>query len=342
MKVEYILLVICLLGALQGFAIALLLWFNKSKGLQRPLLSMIFASCALAMLIITLVNAGLVQAYPFLRTIEFFLGFTIGPLIFIYSQSLYQPYFRYQRILIHLLPATIFLIWSFFAYNQVPAIEIPVIMVMLHLQVYVAIGGINYLKHKRWPGFFTKQVDRDWMPLILTLCILLFLSQWVRFSFASLPQVRLVVPTLIALGFYFITVVLMQRSMWFFKVTVPERRYTNEPLDRSKAETLDDLMHKQVHRNPQLSLSKLALAMEIHPYQLTQLIKQQYHCTYTNYVNCYRVATAKKLLSDPQWDHLTIEAIGQEAGFKSRSAFYRVFKNIVNQTPAAFKRSLPR
>lgn len=36
-------------------------------------------------------------------------------------------------------------------------------------------------------------------------------------------------------------------------------------------------------------------------------------------------------------DHLTIEGIGQEVGFNSKSTFYKAFKTHMNQTPSQYK-----
>ena len=57
---------------------------------------------------------------------------------------------------------------------------------------------------------------------------------------------------------------------------------------------------------------------------------------FVSFVNSYRIAEAKKLLLDPNKYNLTIEAIGNESGFKSKSAFNGAFKKITGMTPSAF------
>jgi len=51
-------------------------------------------------------------------------------------------------------------------------------------------------------------------------------------------------------------------------------------------------------------------------------------------VNLFRIEAAKKLLQANS--KLTIEAIGQECGFKSKSSFYSAFKKRTGTTPSKF------
>ena len=56
------------------------------------------------------------------------------------------------------------------------------------------------------------------------------------------------------------------------------------------------------------------------------------------FINEYRVAEAKQLLQEN--NQFTLESIGFEAGFSSKSTFYATFKKLVGKTPAAFKKEL--
>ena len=50
------------------------------------------------------------------------------------------------------------------------------------------------------------------------------------------------------------------------------------------------------------------------------------------------MAEAKDLIKSR--DELSLEGIGYEAGFNSKSAFFEAFKKVTGQTPAAFKKAL--
>ena len=59
---------------------------------------------------------------------------------------------------------------------------------------------------------------------------------------------------------------------------------------------------------------------------LSQLVNKELNKSITQFINEYCISKAKKLLCDKTFDKFSIKAIDLEAGFKSRSAFYNIFK----------------
>ena len=57
-------------------------------------------------------------------------------------------------------------------------------------------------------------------------------------------------------------------------------------------------------------------------------------------VNEYRVNEARRLLSDTENLTLTIEYIGNKAGFKSKPSFYNAFKKITGVTPSFYLKTV--
>jgi len=55
-------------------------------------------------------------------------------------------------------------------------------------------------------------------------------------------------------------------------------------------------------------------------------------------INFYRIEEAKNLLSSEKAKQMTIEAIGSDSGFNTKSAFYRAFKKHTGLTPSDFMR----
>ena len=98
------------------------------------------------------------------------------------------------------------------------------------------------------------------------------------------------------------------------------------------------MMSQQLFTDHDLTALKLANQLDMHPNRLSQLIRSHFGQGIPDFINSFRISRARRLLSDPAWHHLTIEAIGEEAGFRSRSAFYQAFKTKTGLTPAAFKK----
>jgi AraC-like DNA-binding protein len=88
--------------------------------------------------------------------------------------------------------------------------------------------------------------------------------------------------------------------------------------------------------NPKISLQEVSLVLDINPNRLSQAINEKTGLTFKDYINSYRVVEAKLLLSSPEFQKLTVEAIAEKAGFYSKSPFYSAFKKHAGMTPKEF------
>ena len=96
------------------------------------------------------------------------------------------------------------------------------------------------------------------------------------------------------------------------------------------------MLTNKPHKNPELGIKDLAGLLGISINQLRKIVKAEAG-NYHSFINHYRVEEAKKLLTDSQNAHFTIEAIGEMAGFRSRATFFSAFKQHTNQTPQQYK-----
>ena len=90
----------------------------------------------------------------------------------------------------------------------------------------------------------------------------------------------------------------------------------------------------------QLTITDLARQMTMSERSLSRLINAESGSHFNAFINGYRVAEAKTLLSNPEMDHLTMEGIAFEAGFFSRATFYAAFKKETSESPTSFKKRL--
>ncbi|MEO1257041.1 MAG: helix-turn-helix domain-containing protein, partial [Bacteroidota bacterium] len=70
---------------------------------------------------------------------------------------------------------------------------------------------------------------------------------------------------------------------------------------------------------------------------LSQTLNEAYS-GYTQYIKTFRIEEAKSLIKNRP--DLSLEGIGYEAGFKSKSVFFESFKKQVGVTPSTFKKQL--
>ncbi|MFC2109175.1 helix-turn-helix domain-containing protein [Bacteroidota bacterium] len=95
------------------------------------------------------------------------------------------------------------------------------------------------------------------------------------------------------------------------------------------------LIEKKLFLNPSLTIFDLAKELGCNPRVLSTAINQKLNTTFLSLINELRVKQAKKILENNP-ENLTMEGVGLESGFNSRSSFYRVFKKITKQTPIQY------
>ncbi|EQA45864.1 DNA-binding helix-turn-helix protein [Leptospira broomii serovar Hurstbridge str. 5399] len=80
----------------------------------------------------------------------------------------------------------------------------------------------------------------------------------------------------------------------------------------------------------------LARELGIGAHQLSEVVRMQFHTTFPNLINSYRIEEAKRLLiEDPS---MSTNEVRIKAGYSSKSAFHLEFKKATNTNPNAFRR----
>ncbi|WP_106790893.1 AraC family transcriptional regulator [Aquimarina sp. Aq78] len=87
---------------------------------------------------------------------------------------------------------------------------------------------------------------------------------------------------------------------------------------------------------PSASLKDLAKTLGSNSNYISQIINANTGLNFNDFINQYRIEESKKRLLDKNYSHLTIEAIGNSVGFKSKATFYNAFKKHVEMSPKAF------
>jgi AraC-like DNA-binding protein len=128
------------------------------------------------------------------------------------------------------------------------------------------------------------------------------------------------------------------------EVPVVRRKYEGSALDEAASKALfselEELMaDSAAYLEPDLTLRSLAARLRLPPNYLSQAINQQAGCNFYDYVNAYRIETAKAALRDAGKRSSSVLTIASDAGFNSKSAFYATFKEHVGMTPTQFRKA---
>jgi len=101
---------------------------------------------------------------------------------------------------------------------------------------------------------------------------------------------------------------------------------------------IDSYMKKtEAFVRTELTIIDLAEKLKVHPKKISASINTIFNQNFNSYINQLRVKKAKILLADQSSSRFSIEGIGKEVGFHSKSAFYSSFKKVVGTTPAKYK-----
>ena len=86
-----------------------------------------------------------------------------------------------------------------------------------------------------------------------------------------------------------------------------------------------------------VNMDEFCLKLNTNRTYLSKLINNFYDQSFNDLLFEYRIRAARELLSDPSNTHLSIEGIGELAGFKTNATFHKKFKSILNLTPQQFR-----
>lgn len=93
----------------------------------------------------------------------------------------------------------------------------------------------------------------------------------------------------------------------------------------------------RIYLDQSLTGKKLASLLKTNTTYLSYLVNTVYKSSIPQFINRHRVADAKNMLGDPTHNNLTLEAVGRQCGFNSRSSFNRAFRDETGVTPLEFK-----
>lgn len=248
------------------------------------------------------------------------------------------------------------LVHFFFNYGNIPISDMPDyyspgLLLYINFISFLFNGIVLYLIYKmlRNSVELTKKVSRKkyqeqkWYMTIVVLFMVIVavgLSTTISLIQFSIDHTWLVYSIFLLISFvgYYMGYVGVYRSTLRIESKIPVNSFS-----RNGANTYQKIhsyiIEERRYLDMDLNQSEIAEKFNISPGYLSQLINSNSDQNFNDYINQLRIETSKKMLIADQFENYTVESIGLECGFKSKSNFYAAFKKFTGQTPMTYVKS---
>ncbi|CAG5077343.1 helix-turn-helix domain-containing protein [Parvicella tangerina] len=118
-----------------------------------------------------------------------------------------------------------------------------------------------------------------------------------------------------------------------------EQRETTDQYTELVANLNQLLVDEKIIHDSKLSIELLARKLQTNRTYLSEAINSHYNVSFSKLINELRVESAKEMLINPDFDHLSIEGIANTVGFASISSFNSNFKKSTGLTPSYLRKN---
>ena len=334
------------LGAFNGFLLSIyFFFFYRPKKLSNYFLSILILALSLR-----IGKSVLLYFNPELPKIILQIGLTgcffIGPALYFYlkaeTQNIQKISLQWKVIFVAL-TSIILLAGIIYPYPTYPDIWNQYYVRLIYWEwLFFMVAALWVLKNT-WRNLFSNfqkvtSSEKWWMGIYFCNALIFlafFLSSHSSYILGSL---------IFSFSLYMIAMIfLFNRKSKAPNAALPTEKYSNKKIEDSDASILLQKLkiameEKEIFKNPNLKLKDVATEIDIPQHQLSQLLNDNLGKSFSLFINEYRIQAASNLMTTNH--HLTLEGIGQEVGFSSKSTFYATFKKLQGTTPAKFKEQL--
>tara|TARA_R110002073_G_scaffold326975_1_gene507313 strand:- start:22039 stop:23079 length:1041 start_codon:yes stop_codon:yes gene_type:complete len=264
----------------------------------------------------------------------------IGPSLYIYLKSLKKsiPKKEAQWHLIPLLIIVLF-IGLRYPYENYSILWRKHFVTIIYYQwlIYILLSG--YVIRDVFRSLFMKENDftikNQWFIALFLGNLIIWIAHktvlYTSYIFGGLS---------FSLVLYILLVFLLAKRKKADSLFKNQSKYLNKKIDESQtmmlSNRLENLMVKDhLYKEPNINLNSLAKKCSVLPHTLSQFLNENYGKSFSLFINEYRIEKAKELIISNK--KLSIEAIGYDCGFNSKSAFFSTFKKLTGMTPANYR-----
>lgn len=268
--------------------------------------------------------------------------FFIGPFLYFYIKSVVDPNghilktWKYHMAI--LVPVAIVVGYLFpFEYN-IDLWRPHILNGIYHTWlVYSLLAGLVL-----WPTItkiFNKETKLTSIELWMVSILIGNMAIWAAYYFAGMTS-YILGALLFSFIFYLLFLLFLFNRRKVSVLFKKQEKYKDKKiLDVEAKALITKLRHameqEKYYTNPNLKLPDVAKKLNVLPHTISQLLNDNVGIGFPQFLNEYRIEEAKKMLKEE--NNLTLESIGYDCGFNSKSTFYSTFKKMTGTTPAKFK-----
>ena len=356
-----IFLVIFSFGVIQGIILSILIIFKKNQKLFNYYFGafLLLLSLASAKIILQETVPGFLNKFH----LPLLYKFAFGPLLYIFvKELLFRNTKSFSANFIHFIPTIVF--------DILFRIAVPVLgfqnsdyQVQLFNLYVLNIGSLIYnlgywflalqlllryksekkngfqIIEKRIAYYLKRILAFDFLASISTLAFLLLTIYYGKYDFDGFQSyyINYIVITLYIYYLSYIVYIFPEIELISPNFTSTDGKKDSNPI--RLVELKNEIVNKKYFTDPDINLNKISEQLNISPRELSRIINTEAEMNFNDFLNEIRIEYFKKLLDE---DKFSIEGMAYEAGFKSKTSFYRAFKKSTGQTPSQYQKCQKR
>lgn len=336
------------LGAFNGLILSsYFFFFTAKKHLSNYLLGalLLVLSLRIGKSVVYFFDPGLPKIY---LQVGLTACFFIGPFLYFFLKSEIRQIRNLPKSWMGQLAlwlVTIVAVGTVYPYERFPSLWRHYIIPLIYLQWGIYIAFSVFLLIPILKTIARKEALKTFEKWVLTIfggVVLLFVSYvW---AILNITKGSYILGALyFSIIIYLVVFILLYRKKANDLSSFSSQKYVDKKLNEQEAQLIIDKLNrimreKELFKNPDLKINNLAKEINISGHELSQLLNDNLEKNFSLFVNEYRINEACKLLAENL--PLTIDAIGDEVGFNSKSTFFAAFKKIKGLTPGAYQKSI--
>ena len=129
----------------------------------------------------------------------------------------------------------------------------------------------------------------------------------------------------------------LPESFLKIKVSTSNNNNNNNCNSEKSKEIALLMLENEYYLNQDLTINTFAKEIKMSPRLISTCINKNLGCNFNEWVNNYRIDKAISIIKNDCKNQLSIEGIGLESGFKSRSAMYAAFQKKKGHSPGYYR-----